>query len=102
MNLKSLLPRRRSRAERVKERGAELAGRGSEIAQSRKAQAAAGLAGAGAAVVAIAKARRSEANGESPKVHTTPQEGHPAGTGERTDRDIGGPTTADEGDSAGA
>ena len=26
--------------------------------------------------------------------HTTPQQGHPAGNGIRTDRDIGGPTTA--------
>ena len=32
-------------------------------------------------------------NGSSPGTpHTTPQQGHPAGTGVRTDRDIGGPT----------
>ena len=28
--------------------------------------------------------------------HTSADEGHPAGDGERTDRDIGGPTTPDE------
>ena len=28
--------------------------------------------------------------------HTTPEEGHPAGDGERTDRDIGGPTSPRE------
>jgi hypothetical protein len=33
---------------------------------------------------------------EDPKVHTTPEEGHPAGTGERSDRDIGGPTTGED------
>ena len=93
MNVKSMLPRRRSRTERVKQRGMELAERGTELAHSRKAQAAAGVAGAGAAVVAIAKSRRSHSNGQGPKVHTTPEEGHPAGTGERSDRDIGGPTS---------
>ena len=36
-----------------------------------------------------------EETGESP--HTTPEEGHPAGDGERTDRDIGGPTSPEEG-----
>ena len=30
--------------------------------------------------------------------HTTPEEGHPAGDGERSDRDIGGPTADDSGD----
>ena len=93
MNVKSILPRRRSRAERVKQRGAELAGRGSELARDRKAQAAA--AGVAGAFVAITKARRSHGNGQGPKVHTTPEEGHPAGTGERSDRDIGGPTRAE-------
>ncbi len=34
--------------------------------------------------------------GESPEVHTSPEEGHPAGPGERSDRDIGGPTSPDE------
>ena len=29
--------------------------------------------------------------------HTSPEEGHPAGEGERSDRDIGGPTSADTG-----
>ncbi|MEJ7787993.1 MAG: hypothetical protein WKF96_24595 [Solirubrobacteraceae bacterium] len=28
---------------------------------------------------------------DEPQVHTTPQEGHPAGDDERSDRDIGGP-----------
>ena len=28
--------------------------------------------------------------------HTTPEEGHPAGTGERSDRDVGGPTSPDD------
>jgi hypothetical protein len=28
--------------------------------------------------------------------HTTPEEGHPAGDGERTDRDIGGPTDPED------
>ncbi len=28
--------------------------------------------------------------------HTSPKEGHPAGPGERTDRDVGGPTSPDE------
>ena len=30
------------------------------------------------------------------QVHTTPEEGHPAGDGARTDRDVGGPVS-DEG-----
>ena len=29
------------------------------------------------------------------KAHTTSEEGHPAGDGERTDRDVGGPTSGD-------
>ena len=36
--------------------------------------------------------------------HTSAEEGHPAGDGERTDRDIGGPTSSDsdsEGDVTG-
>jgi hypothetical protein len=33
---------------------------------------------------------------EGEKVHTTPEEGHPAGDGERSDRDVGGPTTGEE------
>ena len=37
-----------------------------------------------------------ESSGESP--HTTPEEGHPAGDGERSDRDIGGPTADPSGD----
>ena len=31
-----------------------------------------------------------------PDVHTSPDEGHPAGDGERSDRDIGGPTSPDD------
>lgn len=34
--------------------------------------------------------------GESPRVHTSPEEGHPAGEGERSDRDIGGPTSPED------
>jgi hypothetical protein len=30
------------------------------------------------------------------KPHTTPEEGHPAGDGERTERDVGGPTAPDD------
>lgn len=37
--------------------------------------------------------------GEGPDVHSKPGEGHPAGDGERSDRDIGGPrTSGDESD----
>lgn len=28
--------------------------------------------------------------------HTSPEEGHPGGTGERSDRDVGGPTSPDD------
>jgi hypothetical protein len=30
------------------------------------------------------------------KPHTSPDEGHPAGDGERTDRDVGGPTAPED------
>ena len=30
--------------------------------------------------------------------HTSPEEGHPAGEGERSDREVGGPTTGEEED----
>jgi hypothetical protein len=33
---------------------------------------------------------------ESNDPHTSADEGHPAGDGERTDRDVGGPTTPDD------
>ena len=33
---------------------------------------------------------------EGQNVHTSPEEGHPAGDGPRTARDIGGPTTGEE------
>ena len=36
-----------------------------------------------------------EESGGNP--HTTPDEGHPAGDGERSDRDVGGPTAPEEG-----
>ena len=36
-------------------------------------------------------------NQESGSPHTSAEEGHPAGDGERSDRDIGGPTSPDEG-----
>lgn len=35
-------------------------------------------------------------NEETDNVHTTPEEGHPAGDGERTDREIGGPTSPED------
>ena len=38
---------------------------------------------------------QEQQGGGSP--HTTPEEGHPAGDGERTDRDIGGPTADESG-----
>ena len=34
--------------------------------------------------------------GEGPTAHTSPAEGHPAGEGERTDRDVGGPTSPED------
>ncbi len=37
-------------------------------------------------------------NEDDQQVHTTPEEGHPAGDGERTDREIGGPTSPEDGD----
>lgn len=88
MELKSMLGHRRSRVERVRDRGLELA-------HDRRAQAGAAAAGVVGAAAAIVKARRSHGNGQGPRVHTTPGEGHPAGTGERSDRDIGGPTMPD-------
>ncbi len=36
----------------------------------------------------------NQEGGGSP--HTSAEEGHPAGTGERSDRDIGGPTSPEE------
>ena len=39
-------------------------------------------------------------NDDDQKVHTTPEEGHPAGDDERSDRDIGGPTSP-EGETSG-
>ena len=34
--------------------------------------------------------------GDGPRVHTTPEEGHPAGDGERSDREVGGPTDPEQ------
>ncbi len=34
-------------------------------------------------------------NDDERQVHTTPEEGHPAGDGERTDREVGGPASGD-------
>ena len=39
-------------------------------------------------------------NDDDRQVHTSPEEGHPAGDGERSDRDIGGPTSP-EGETSG-
>jgi hypothetical protein len=39
---------------------------------------------------------QEQSGGGSP--HTTPEEGHPAGDGERDDRDIGGPTSGESSD----
>ncbi len=33
---------------------------------------------------------------EKRRVHTTPEEGHPAGPGPRSDRDIGGPIASED------
>jgi hypothetical protein len=33
---------------------------------------------------------------ESGNVHTSPEEGHPAGDGDRSDRELGGPTSGEE------
>ena len=38
----------------------------------------------------------TEEEQEGQDVHTSPEEGHPAGDGPRSDRDIGGPTTGEE------
>lgn len=46
---------------------------------------------------AIEDAEESSAE-HSGSPHTTPQEGHPAGEGERSDRDIGGPTSPEHGE----
>ena len=36
------------------------------------------------------------------KAHTSTSEPHPAGDGERTDRDVGGPSTGDDGEGSSA
>jgi hypothetical protein len=40
---------------------------------------------------------QEEQEQEGPRVHTSPEEGHPAGEGDRSDRDIGGPTGGEGG-----
>ena len=42
--------------------------------------------------------RGAESTGGEGSPHTTPEEGHPAGEGPRSDRDIGGPTSPEEED----
>ncbi len=39
--------------------------------------------------------QQDQENDES-QVHTSAEEGHPAGEGERSDRDIGGPTSPED------
>ena len=39
----------------------------------------------------------TEEQNEGSSPHTSAEEGHPAGTGERSDRDVGGPTSPEEG-----
>lgn len=95
MDVMTMLPRNRSRAERVRRqarhKGAALSRRARREASAHPRAVAAGAVGVvGVCAAAIAKAR-SRNGGQ--RVHTTPQEGHPAGTGERSDRDIGGPTS---------
>ena len=45
---------------------------------------------------AVEDAGEAPGGGGSP--HTSPEEGHPAGEGPRSDRDIGGPTSPEEED----
>ena len=33
---------------------------------------------------------------EGPTAHTSPEQGHPAGEGERSDREVGGPTSPED------
>lgn len=42
----------------------------------------------------------TDPGGDSPQVHTGLDEEHPAGTGPRSDRDIGGPVSEDEAEDA--
>ena len=95
MDVTAMLPGSRSRTERATRRARKTGGALSRKAR-REASAHPRAAAAGAVVVsacaaAVALARRNRNGG--PQVHTTPQEGHPAGTGTRSDRDIGGPTS---------
>jgi hypothetical protein len=39
----------------------------------------------------------TDENRDGENVHTSPEEGHPAGDGPRTDREVGGPTPGEEG-----
>ncbi|MEX2195053.1 MAG: hypothetical protein WD844_07185 [Thermoleophilaceae bacterium] len=95
MDVTAMLPGNRSRAERAKRQARQTSGAVSRRARREasahpRAAAAGAISVVGACAAAVALARRSRNGG--PHVHTTPQEGHPAGTGTRSDRDIGGPT----------
>lgn len=94
MDVTAKLPGHRSRAERAKRRALRKGGRLSRKARREasahpRAAAASAVGVVSACAAAVALARRSRNGGV--RVHTTPEEGHPAGTGTRSDRDIGGP-----------
>lgn len=96
MDVTVMLPGQRSRTERAKRRarktGGALSRKARREASAHPRAATAGAVGVvSACTAAVALARRSRNGG--PHVHTTPQEGHPAGTGVRSERDIGGPTS---------
>ena len=42
------------------------------------------------------RAPDEDAGSRAGSPHTSPEEGHPAGPGERSDRDVGGPTSPDD------
>jgi hypothetical protein len=44
---------------------------------------------------AAGRAAEEDEGSRKASPHTSPEEGHPAGAGERDDRDIGGPTSPD-------
>lgn len=115
MSLKSKLPGRRKEAQKRLSTVTKMANLGlvakvvSDLSsRSRKRKGPrigkrtlglAGIAGAGAGALAFMKSRKSGGASEGePQVHTepAPREGHPAGTGERSDRDVGGPATGAE------
>lgn len=98
MDVTAMLPGQRSRTERAKRRalktGGALSRKARREASAHPRAAKAGAVGVvSACAAAVALARRNHRGG--PQVHTTPEEGHPAGTGVRTEREIGGPTSPD-------